>query len=70
LIEVMKSKMLSIQFESDVNLIQMWLMKVSNKMKNSVIQQFQYHFQVQSLMSSRNFESICHGKHQSECHFQ
>jgi hypothetical protein len=40
-IEVMKMKMLAIQFVSSVNLIQMKLMKVLYNMKNILIQQFQ-----------------------------
>jgi hypothetical protein len=42
LIEVMKMKMFPIQFASNVNLIQMWLMKVICNMKNVSIQEFQH----------------------------
>jgi GTPase SAR1 family protein len=42
LIEVMKIKMQMIQFDSIVNLIQMKLMKVSHKIRNMMIQEFQY----------------------------
>jgi hypothetical protein len=42
LIQVMNGKMSTIQFVSNVNLIQMWLMKVIYKMKNILIQEFPY----------------------------
>jgi predicted secreted acid phosphatase len=41
-IEVMIHKMPPIQFVSNVNLIQMKLMKVIYNLKNTMIQEFQY----------------------------
>jgi hypothetical protein len=47
LIEVMKMKMLPIQFVSSVDLIQMWLMKVICNIKNMLIQEFQHSLELQ-----------------------
>jgi hypothetical protein len=55
LIEVMKMKILLIQFKSIVNLIQMKLMKVIYTYKNIMIQEFSYsvEFQVVEVMKMR-----------------
>jgi hypothetical protein len=49
LIEVMKTEMPLIQFDSIVNLIQMKLMKVIDNMKNMMIQEFQHSVEFQSI---------------------
>jgi hypothetical protein len=65
-----ENETLQIQFVSSVNLIQMRLMKVIDKMRNISIQKFQYSLQCQLQMISKNFELICDREYQSESHFQ
>jgi hypothetical protein len=43
----MTMKMQTIQFVSSVNMIQMWLMKVIDNSKNSLIQEFQHFVELQ-----------------------
>jgi hypothetical protein len=58
LIQVMNMKMLLLQFESIVNLIQMKLMKVIHNLRNSLIQEFQYPMKFEDLIMMKNYESI------------
>jgi hypothetical protein len=53
-----------------VSLIQMRLMKVIYKIKNILIQEFQYSSRFQFPMILKNFESMFDEQHQSESHFQ
>jgi hypothetical protein len=62
----MKMKMQMIQFGSIVNWIQMKLMKVIDKQKNMMNQEFQYDLEYQHLMILKNYESICDNEHQSK----
>jgi hypothetical protein len=57
LIEVMIYKMLPIQFVSNINLIQMWLMKVTYKMKNTPIQELQHSLE-SKLIESMNMKML------------
>jgi hypothetical protein len=63
-------KMHTIQFVSNVNLIQIRLMKVIYNMKNILIQEFQYYVESQLSMISENFESIFDLEYQGEIYFQ